>query len=178
MPSAAAIPLAGGLSTSSTRSSASGSAGPRTRSGSPFLDGSRGPLDRRLQSNGGLAHTDSSGLELEAVDQRVSHCGGHGLEEAKLPARRHLLHAANHVAVVDRRLETVGRRGVRNLETEVVEERLRATPFLLFDPVRSGDLETVELGTDAHQATIARAAVSASTCSHTSCTRKIDAPRS
>ena len=61
---------------------------------------------------GGLADANPRGLELEAGDQGVCHCRRHGLEQLELPGRRDLLHAANNVAVVDRRLEAIGRRGV------------------------------------------------------------------
>ena len=95
-----------------------------------------------------------------------------------MPAAGDLLHAANDLAVVDGSLEPVGRSAIRDLEPDVVEEGLRPLALLLLDTVGSGNLEAVELHRDAHRATIARAVVRASTCSRTSCARKIEAPRS
>src|SRR5207244_1683669 len=100
------------------------------------------------------------------------------LEQAELPTIGDLPNAADHLAIVDSVLEPVRSRGVRNLEPDVEDERLRMSPFRLLDSVLALELEPVELDRDAHPATTAWAAVRASTCSRTSCTRKTDAPRS
>ena len=152
--------------------------GKRVGAASYSLKVSVSPLDRRLQSNGRLAHANAGSLELEALDQRGRDRRCDRLEQPELPAAGDLLHAANDLAVVDGSLEPVGRSAIRDLEPDVVEEGLRPLALLLLDTVGSGNLEAVELHRDAHRATIARAVVRASTCSRTSCARKIEAPRS
>src|SRR5207253_529457 len=72
---------------------------------------------------------------------------------------------------------SVGQGRVRHVEPEVVEEELACAPFLLLHAVVPEELEPGELHGHAQLAT-ARAAVSASTCSRTSWTRRIVAPRS
>ena len=62
-----------------------------------------------------------------------------------------------------------------NFERDVDEERLTVAPLLLVDTMAPEELEPVYL--DDHPTTAA-ATVRASTCSRTSCARKIVAPRS
>src|SRR3954468_8332403 len=173
-----ATPPAEGPTSTWTRSSGRASARLVTRSRSPSLDGSRGPLDRRLEPNGGLTHADARRLQLEPVQQRFRRGGGHRLEQLELPRLEDLAHARDDLAVVDGVLEAVRHRGVRNLEPQVIDEGLRIPALVLFDTVGADELEAGELDEDAHGATTARAAVNASTCSRTSWTRKIEAPRS
>src|SRR5439155_15076877 len=171
-------------STTWTPSSGSASAPRTTRSGSPSLDGSGRPRDGRLEPNLRLADTNPGAFEREASNQGIGDSRGHRLEQLELTASGDLLHAPNHLAVIDGVLEAIRRGRVRDLEPEVVEEGLRRSPFLLLDSMRTRNLETVQLHRDAHPFTAsvvpmtARAAASASTCSRTSCTRKIEVPRS
>src|SRR5262245_5623564 len=89
---------------------------------------------------------------------------------------RELADQRDDLAVVGRLQELVRRRLVQ-LELDVVQERLQLLALSLERPVTAGQLETGDLDDDGHAYT-ARAAVSASTCSRTSWTRRIVAPRS
>ena len=79
------------------------------------------------------------------------------------------------VAVVDGVLDAVRGRRARDLDPHVVEKRLAFLALVLEDAVLAEDLQAVQLDRD-HPT--AAATVSASTCSRTSWTRKIAAPRS
>src|SRR4029079_18205555 len=102
--------------------------------------------------------------------------GGQRLQQLELPAVRELAHEADDLAVVDRPAELVARR-FRELELDVVEERLARLALALEHAVPPAQLEAAQLDDDAH-ASAACAAASASTCSRTSCTRRIVGHRS
>ena len=100
--------------------------------------------------------------------------GGQLLDQPVLAAVRHLAHAGRDGAVVHGRLEAIFGRLVDG-QLDVVEEGSAGLPLVVVDAVPPEDLQADE--PDDHPTT-ARAAVSASTCSFTSCTRRIVAPRS
>src|SRR6266542_3978251 len=157
-------------------SSGGGSSPPVTRSASRPLDRSGGVFDRRVELDLRLAHANAGGLEREALHQGVRDGGRHRLEQPELPAFGHLADELDRRAVVDGLLDPVGRR-LGELEPDVVEEGLLALPLPLLDPVAARDLEPGQLDDDAHAVPTARAAARASTCSRTSWTRRIVAPR-
>src|SRR5918912_390968 len=161
----------------STRSSASASATRPTRSRSPSLDVSCGPLDRRLELHVRLAHSNAGRFERESRQQFVRNRSGHRLEERELPPVGDRADGGDDLAIVDRVLDSVRERVVGNLEPKVVDEPLRPRALFLLDPVPALDLQAVQLDRD-HSAATACAARSASTCARTSWTRRIVAPRS
>src|SRR5204862_4992762 len=102
---------------------------------------------------------------------------GERLEQHELAAARDSADAFGHFDVVDCVLQPIGQRTVRNLELHVEEEVLALLTLLLGHTVAAEDLQPVELDED-HIPTTAAATVSACTCSRTSWTRRIEAPRS
>jgi hypothetical protein len=121
-------------------------------------------------------HPHPDPLDLEAGKESIRHGGRERFDQAELPTLRDLAHTVGDKAVVDGILDPVGERGVRDFEPDVVEEHLTLAPLLLLDSVPSEDLEALKF--DGDHGETAAATVSASTCSRTSCTRKIVAPRS
>src|SRR5947207_2916358 len=87
----------------------------------------------------------------------------------------HRAHAGDDVAIVGRFLDPVRPDAVAHVEPHVVEEALTVAPLLLEHAVVAAELEPVQLDRGAHSAA---ATASASTCSRTSWTRRIEAPRS
>src|SRR5439155_5597913 len=145
-----------------------------TSSGSRPLDGSGRPRDRHADLT--LADADLQSLDREPFGDRIRNRGGERLEEVELPPRGDLLDNVRHGDVVDRVLDPVGDRRLGDLEAQVVEEVVASGAFVLGHAVVSEDLERLDLDDD-HPASAA-ATVSASTCSLTSCTRRMVAPRS
>ena len=138
------------------------------------------PLHRRRRplrpGDAGLAHAHPQELRLERAGQRVGDGPGQRLEQLEL---LRLADRADDVAdgpVVDDGVDRVGPRLVE-LERDVEDERLTFTSLGLVDAVVAEHLEALDLHEHAHRTTAA-ATVSASTCSPTSCTRRIVAPRS
>src|SRR5512133_1002243 len=111
----------------------------------------------------------------EALDERISDGLGERLDQVEAPARGDLAHAVRDLPVVDGVLDAVRGACVADVEADVVEELLAVAALLLEHAVPAEDREPVEL--EDHLGTAA-ATVSASTCSRTSWTRKIAAPRS
>src|SRR5919198_934669 len=95
----------------------------------------------------------------------------------ELPLLRDLADAGRHFPVVDRVLDSIGEGVGRDVQPEIEEKRLRVRALFLLDPMPAVELQPVQLDRQRH-ASAARAAVKASTCSRTSCTRRIVAPRS
>ena len=136
------------------------------------MHGDGGVLDRHVARP--LSHAEDEPLRLEPRDERIGRCGRERLEQ--LEARRApLAHRLGDQAVVDRLVDPVVRSSVTDLQLEVEPEQLTVARLLGQNAVIREHLEAVQL--DDHPAT-AFAAASASTCSRTSCTRRIAAPRS
>ena len=137
------------------------------------LDGSRS-VGGRDTCRARLAHSHSHALDGETLDERVRYGSGERLDQVELPAVGHFAHTLGDLAVIDGVLDPVGEPGVAHFEPHVVEEVLSFAALLVEHAVAAEDLQGFEL--DDHPT--AAATVSASTCSRTSCTRKIVAPRS
>src|SRR5438093_1617652 len=134
------------------------------------------PLDRYVEPDLRLADTHAGTFEREALHERVGNGGGKRLEQLELPARGDLSHELDDLAVVDGLLQAVGWR-LGQFELEVEEERLVALVLLGHGAVATAHLEAGQLAEHDHPRAAA-AAVSASTWSRTSWTRRIVAPRS
>ena len=133
-------------------------------------------LYRRREPYLGLAHAHTHSPRREAFEQCVGDRGSDRLEQHELPFAGNFPDERDHLAVVDGLLELVlGRLG--QLELDVVEERLLLLALLRLGAVAAADLEPAQLHDDGHPSAAA-AAVRASTCSRTSWTRRIVAPRS
>src|SRR5215203_3233712 len=156
------------------RSRVSATASPSRSSRRRTLDGS-GRVLRRNPARARLAHPDPNALDREALDNGVGNRGRERLEQLERVPVGDLLHAVGDVAVVDRFLDAIRSRRLCDVDADVVEEHLAVTALVLEHPVLSEHLEAVKLDGD-HPT--AAATVSASTCSRTSWTRKIVAPRS
>src|SRR5512132_877383 len=134
-------------------------------------DREAGPDARRVR----LRHLHADRADGESPDQRVGDCLGERLDQVEAPARGDLAHAVRHLSVVDGVLDPVRRARIADVEADVVEELLAVAALFLEDAVPAEDREPLEL--EDHLGTAA-ATVSASTCSRTSWTRNIAAPRS
>src|SRR5262245_51721879 len=111
----------------------------------------------------------------KTLEERIGDGLGERLDQVEAPARRDLADAVRHLAIVDGVLDSIRGARIADVEADVVQELLAVTPLLLEHAVPAEDGETLEL--EDHLGTAA-ATVSASTCSRTSWTRKITAPRS
>src|SRR5206468_12409165 len=120
------------------------------------------------------AHPHAHALRRELRDESIGDRSGERLEQPVARSLADREHDVTHTPVIDGRLDRVLPR-LRYLECDVDEERLTVAPLLSVDAVAPEELESVNL--DDHPATAA-ATVRASTCSRTSCTRRIVAPRS
>jgi hypothetical protein len=130
-------------------------------------------LDRRLEPDVGLAHAHANAAERKAAHQLVCEGVRERLEQLER-ALVHLAHAGDDLAVVDRVLDPVAESAFADVEPDVVEEALPVAALVLVNAVEALQLEPDQL--DGRQS--AAATVSASTCSRTSWTRRIVAPRS
>ena len=100
------------------------------------------------------------------------------LEQREAGTVGHLAHGSGHVDVVDGVFQPVGRPAIADRELDVEDEILAAGAFFLLDPVTAEHAQPPYLDGDHAPLTTACATVSASTCSRTSWTRRIEAPRS
>src|SRR5581483_6332806 len=144
----------------------------RTR-GSRAHDRHRAVLDlepRRL-----LADPDAHALRSKALEEQIGRRGCERLEQIEAPSCGELPDRVRDLRVVDRSLDAIVGTAAADLEPDVEPEGLPLALLLRIHAVVTVHLESVEL--DDHPRT-ALAAASASTCSRTSCTRRIVAPRS
>ena len=150
------------------------------RSGaSPLPHGADGRvLDRRRRADVRLAHAHRDALGREAREQRVRERGGERLEQVVRP-RRPRPRGRTPRRRGSRRRPRAGRElpASAHLELDVEEERWPLLALLVEHAVAAVQLEPAQLD-DLMPRRRRAAAVSASTCSRTSWTRKIDAPRS
>src|SRR5262249_31482028 len=121
----------------------------------------------------GLPNADGDRVDGELRGQRVGRRRREGLEEPVRPLPGDAPDEVAYRPVVHGRLDRVLRR-LGHVERDVEEERLRRVALGRVDAVRRRPLEPADL--DDHA--IALATDSASTCSLTSCARRIVAPRS
>ena len=112
-------------------------------------------------------------LDVEGLGQRIRNRCGERLQEGEPTGVGDLLDPGGHLAVVDRGLDPVDSR-LGQIELDVEEKRLLVALLLVEHAVAAEDLQPMEL----ENQSIALAAVSASTVSRTSWTRRIVAPRS
>ena len=107
--------------------------------------------------------------------QRVGEGRSERFEQPE-PRLVHLADRRRHLGVVDRVRELVVGAALADLQLDVVEEPLAVALLLRVRAVEAVQLEPAQL--DLHAPATALAAASASTCSRTSCARRIVAPRS
>jgi hypothetical protein len=136
------------------------------------LGGDRAVLNG--QAGGLFAHSDLHVRDREALQQLIGHGRRKRLQQLEAPLV-HLAHGLDDEAVIDRALDAVVGAPLAHVELDVVEERLAVLALLRQHAVVPIELEPRQL--DFHAVTAA-AARSASTCSRTSCARRIVAPRS
>src|SRR4029453_8747875 len=130
-----------------------------------------GPLRPR---DAGLADADAPPVWGELLVDFVRDSGGERLEQLKGVVFAYFTDDVANAAIVDRGVDRISVR-FRNVDGDVDEKGLAVTALLVVDTVPPKHLEALDL--DDHSVTAA-ATVSASTCSRTSCTRRIVAPRS
>ena len=117
-------------------------------------------------------------LELTGLRLFGRHGGAERLQQAVRLRVRDLLYGPRDRVVVDRVLEPVGDAALAHVELDVEDEVLALLTLLRIHAVAAEQAQPGELERDHRPATTARATASASTCSRTSCTRRIVAPRS
>src|SRR5216684_749660 len=137
------------------------------------LDDHCGVLDAKTR--GLLAHAQLQPRRFELLVECIRNRRRERLEQVEAVRLAQLADLRGNVRVVERALEVVVRAAIADFQLHVPEEQLAVALLLFVRAVVAEYLEPVQLD---NQPRTAFAAASASTCSRTSCTRRIVAPRS